>query len=136
MTQREVVAREVYADLEPDNPGLRTKEIERKTYQDIGTALASRLASIKSDLGKFDHDTWEKEFVSKCKARHSEMEQVWKNEWVKRCSGKRLIDDIYREYTIKLQKFDFKRKIAKRMLADQTEDWTLVKSKIRDALGT
>ena len=53
----------------------------------------------------------------------------------KHCNGKRLIDDIYREYRVRHTKFDFKRRLAKRMKNEQSEDWTLVKSKLRDAMA-
>jgi hypothetical protein len=131
----EFVAKQAYKDLEPDNPGLRPTEIERKSYPDIATTLAERLTGIKSILDTFDPDDWKKGFVSKCEAKHAELVDQWRNDWIKLCSGKRLIDDIYREYNVRLSKFDFKRRLAKRMKDEQTEDWTLVKSKIRDALG-
>jgi hypothetical protein len=131
----EFVAKHAYEDLEPDNPGLRPAEIERKSYQEIATILAMRLTSIKSSLDKFNPDDWKTKFVLKCEAKHAELAESWRNDWIKLCSGKRLIDDIYKEYTIRLSKFDFKRRLAKRMKDEQTEDWTLVKSKIRDALG-
>jgi predicted ATPase len=131
----EFVAKLIYKDLEPDNPGIRPSEIERKSYPEIADILAGRLANIKSSLDTFDRDKWKGGFVSKCETKHAEQVDRWKNDWVKFCSGKRLIDDVYREYTVRLSKFDFKRRLAKRMKDDQTEDWTLVKSKIRDALG-
>jgi hypothetical protein len=130
-----VIATEVYMTLEPDNPGMRPSEIERKTYLVIAGILAARLQSIKSGLQAFDSDAWKEQFISKCSTLHATREGQWKEEWIKLCSGKRLIDDIYREYTIRMSKFDFKRGLSKRMKAEQTEDWTLVKSKIRDALG-
>jgi hypothetical protein len=131
----EVVAKEIYSTLEPENPGLRPMEIERKSYTEIAEVLLGRLLQIKTELQEFDADAWKLKFVSDCETKHAESEEQWKNEWVKLCSGKRLIDDIYREYTVRLSKFDFKRRLAKRMKVDQTEDWTLVRSKIRDALG-
>jgi hypothetical protein len=130
-----VVAREVYSALKPDNPGLRTGEIDRKSYSEIANALASRLANLKSNLDTFSPDDWKNGFVLQCEAKHAELKGQWSENWVKLCSGKLLIDDIYREYTPGLSKFDFKRRLAKRMKSEQTEDWTLVKSKIRDALG-
>jgi hypothetical protein len=130
-----VIASEVYKTLEPDNPGMRPSEIEQKTFSEIADIVAARLQAIKSSLQAFDPESWKEQFISKCKSRHAALEVQWKQEWLKLCSGKRLIDDIYREYTIRIGKFDFKRGLSKRMKAEQTEDWTLVKSKIRDALG-
>ena len=131
----EVVARKIYAEMEPDNPGLRPSEIERKSYTEIAAVLAGRLARIRSSLENFDQDKWGTNFISKCDALHASLKGEWADNWMKVCSGKRLIDDLYKEYTVRLSKFDFKRRLAKRMKNEQTEDWTLVKSKIRDALG-
>jgi predicted ATPase len=131
-----VVAKNVYAALEPDNPGMRPSETDRKSFSEIATVLAGRLQTIRSDLNAFDEESWKIQFVALCTRAHAELEVQWKEQWLKLCSGKRLIDDIYREYTVRgLSKFDFKRRLAKRMKSEQTEDWTLVKSKIRDALG-
>jgi predicted ATPase len=132
---KEVVAKKVYLDLEPDNPGLRPAEIERKSYSEIAEVLANRLGNIKSSLHDFDQNSWRIDFESKCEALHATLRSIWTDDWTKLCSGKRLIDDIYREYTVQISKFDFKRRLAKRMRVEQTEDWTLVRSKIRDALG-
>lgn len=131
----EVVAKRVYSQLEPDNPGLRSSEIERKTYSEISETLAGRLVGIKQELQSFDEASWKTNFVSQCEDLRSQLESDWTEDWIKLCNGKRLIDDIYREYTVRLSKFDFKRRLAKRMRIEQTEDWTLVRSKIRDALG-
>lgn len=101
----------------------------------MAAILAARLGSIRSSLNAFKQDDWKKGFISACESKHSSLVEQWKTDWIKLCSGKRLIDDIYREYTARLSKFDFKRRLAKRMKDDQTEDWTLVKIKLRDALG-
>ncbi len=132
----EVVAKKIYSELEPDNPGLRSSEIERKNYSEISEILSGRLVKIKEELLDFDEATWKSDFISRCEEQRSKLDSDWTEEWLKLCNGKRLIDDIYREYTIRgLSKFEFKRRLARRMKSEQTEDWTLVKSKIRDALG-
>lgn len=128
------VARQVYLTMEPENPGLRPSEIERKSLIDIADVIVARLVKIQSIFRDFEPTAWSKDFVEKCDARHAELEEQWRNEWYKHCSGKRLIDDLYREYDIRVAKLDLKRRLAKRMKAEQTEDWTLVKSKLIDAL--
>lgn len=131
----EVIAKEVYAPLEPENPGLRQSEIAQKSYGDIGNLLANRLIGIHTSLQAFRPGDWTATFVSLCEARDAEKRKHWQEDWIKQCNGKRLIDDIYREYRVKRSKFDFKRRLAARMKAEQTEDWTLVRSKLRDAMG-
>lgn len=131
----EVVAKQVYSSFEPENPGLRSSEIGQKSYKAIGDLLAARLSTIRTSLESFAHTDWTDKFVSKCEAMDAELRQRWQEDWIRQCSGKRLIDDIYREYSVRRSKFDFKRRLARRMKAEQTEDWTLVRSKLRDAMG-
>jgi hypothetical protein len=130
----DLVAKNIYSALEPDNPGLRPKEIDHKSFVEIAETLAKRLMEIKTSLDSFDPEKWKIDFISKCEDSHATLLTNWKQNWIKLCSGKRLIDDLYKEYKIPISKFDLKRRLAKRMKSDQTEDWTLVKSKIRDAL--
>lgn len=131
----EFVAKEVYATLEPESPGLRSTEIARKEYPAIAETLANRLASIKSELDSFNDNEWKDKFIQLCQEKHAEQTKIWNDSWNKVCNGKRLIDDIYRHYTVKQSKFEFKRAIARRIKSEQSEDWTLVRAKISDALS-
>lgn len=131
----EVVAKEIYSALEPENPGLRPSEIVHKPYRAIGDILAGRLTEIRTALQAFPSSDWIATFVSRCEARDAELRQHWQEDWIKHCNGKRLIDDIYQEYKVNRSKFEFKRRLARRIKGEQSEDWTLVKSKLRDAMG-
>lgn len=131
----EVVAKEVYSRLEPQNAGLRSSDVVRKSYEDIGEVLSNRLQEIKSALDDFDKIGWKQEFVRNCELRHSDLKEEWRDEWIKLCSGKRLLNDLYEEYTIRTSKMDLKRRLVRRMRNEESEEWTLIRSKIRDALG-
>ena len=131
---KEFVAKEIYSKLEPENPGARSSEIEQKSYSEIADALVNRLIKIKSQLEPFNPAGWKQSFIEQCEAKDALCKEQWRNDWIKLCSGKRLIDDVYRKYTVPLSKFDLKRRLAERMKTEQSEDWTLVRSKIRDAL--
>lgn len=131
----EVVAKEVYSTLEPENPGLRSSDVANKSYENIAETLSARLEGIHASLQSFERDKWMKEFVDECNSKHSELEEKWREDWVRLCSGKRLIDSIYQEYTIRINKFDLKRRLSRRMRQEESEEWTLIRSKIRDALG-
>lgn len=130
----EVVAKEVYVKESPESVGHRSKDIEGKTFEEIAGILSNRLETLKSEMQGYDNSEWERQFIEKCNSKHSELLPLWNESWVKQVSGKRLIDDLYREYPIHIQKLTLKRKLAKRIKMDKTEDWTLVKSKIIDAL--
>ena len=131
----EVVAKQTYSDLEPENPGLRPSEIARKSYAQIAAILGGRLALIQNSLGAFESRGWIDQFIARCEKNDSQLRPRWTEDWFKLCSGKRLIDDIYREFPVKKGKYDFKRRLARRMKSEQSEDWTLVRSKLRDAMG-
>jgi len=132
----EVVAKEIYAKLSPESVGMRYKEIEGKDFSEIANILASRIINLKEYVSDFHEADWKSDFVSQCQKRYLELESLWRNSWIKLASGKRLIDDLYKDYTINIPKLVLKRRLAKRIHIDQSEDWTLVKSKIRDALNS
>jgi hypothetical protein len=67
----------------------------------------------------FHADVWVQTFVARCEAKDAELRQRWQEEWVRHCNGKRLIDDIYKDYKVKRSKFDFKRRLAGRMKSEQ-----------------
>ena len=129
-----VVAKKIYTELKPEGPGLRSSDVSHKTYEEIADILSRRLEGIKAELNDFEEHSWKTNFISKCDALHQEMKTQWDEEWQRLCSGKQLIDDLYRDYTINISKFELKRRLVRAMKANQTDDWTLVRSKIRDAL--
>jgi len=132
----EVVAREIYTQESPESAGLRSKDVEGKDFDQIAPILSGRLSALRSEVENHDDSTWQSNFIAKCKERHSELLPQWNEAWIKQASGKRLIDDMYKEYTINISKLALKRKLSKRININKTEDWTLVKSKIIDALGS
>jgi hypothetical protein len=132
----EVVAREIYSKESPESAGLRTKDVEGKDFEQIALTLSDRLSTLKSEIENHDNTTWNSKFIEKCKERHSQLLPLWNEAWIKQTNGKRLIDDMYKEYTINISKLALKRKLSKRIKTNKSEDWTLVKSKIIDALGS
>ena len=131
---RELVAKQVYEASEPDNPGLRPFEIAGKTYEEMASILTERLVRIQSHLSAFSPADWSQTFVKQCELQMNAQKESWQDDWSVLCSGKRLIDDIYQSYSIRIAKFDLKRRLVKRMKLEQTDDWRLIKGKIREAL--
>jgi len=115
----------------------RSKDIEGKSFNEMAEILSNRLDTLKSEINNYDNSNWKIKFIEACETKHTELLPIWENDWIKLASGKRLIDDLYKEYkTIHLSKIDLKRKLIKRLKTDKSEDWTLVKAKIIDALKT
>ncbi len=132
----EVIAKEIYATMSPESAGVRGKDVERKRFEEIASTLSSRLSALKEEIQNHDDVQWTKDFINHCKTRHSDLLPLWNESWIKQASGKRLIDDLYQEYTINISKLALKRKLSKRIYLNKSEDWTLVKSKLIDALGS
>ncbi|WP_447965441.1 ATP-dependent nuclease [Nitrospira sp. Ecomares 2.1] len=132
----EVVAKEIFDKKSPEGAGLRMNDIAGKTFEEMAQTLSNRLSGLKTEIQDFEESNWKKEFLEMCEKQHEELLPLWDKEWIKKASGKRLIDDLYKEYTLNISKLNLKRKLAKRIQRNKTEDWTLVKSKIRDALNT
>ena len=131
----DVVSREIYTQLEPESPHLRPVEIDNKQYDEIAGILSDRLLKIRSELESHDKAVWVPDFITRCKQRDAVLRNQWQEEWVRLCSGKQLIDDIYREFGGNKSKLDFKKRLMRRLKDEQAEEWTLIKSKLRDALG-
>ena len=125
----------VYVKNSPDGVGHRSKDIEGKSFEEMAEILSNRLDTLKSEIINYDNSNWKRKFIEACNTRHTELLPIWEDVWFKLASGKRLIDDLYKEYKIPVAKLALKRKLSKRLKNDKTEDWTLVKSKILDALN-
>jgi predicted ATPase len=132
--EQEVPSR-VYSRMEPENAGLRPREVAGKTHEQIAATLVLRLESIRAALGSLDGEAWKREFVQACADDRRRLEEAWRDDWITLCNGKRVFDDLYREYNLRVPKLDLKRRVVRRMLNEKTEDWTLVKSKLHDALA-
>jgi len=132
----EVVAKEIFKKESPESAGLRANDIRGKSFSEMAEILSNRLEKLQSEINDYDNSKWKTNFIKKCEAYHTKLLPIWNENWDKQANGKRIIDDLYMEFTIRIPKLSFKRKLAKRIKADRTEDWTLVKSKILDALGT
>lgn len=130
----EVVVKLVYPGLAPESTGIRNKEIEGKQFNEVADILSKRLSTLQESIENFKEDEWIISFIEKCNIKYEELLPVWQEDWIKQASGKRIIDDLYKEFSISISKLALKRRLAKRISHEKSEDWTLVKSKIRDAL--
>ena len=62
----EVVAREIYKKVSPENAGLRSKDIEGKSFDEMTEILSGRLKTLKSEIQDFDDSEWKINFIKKC----------------------------------------------------------------------
>ena len=123
----ELVSRETYSNVEPDNPGFRPKEIAGLDYDGIANLLVTRLSAIESQLRGMDAAAWQAKFVADAKEQEEVLKEQWGTSWRKLCNGKRLIDDLYRKFNINVSKVDLKIRVMRKMAAVESDDWQLIR---------
>lgn len=130
-----VVARRVYSDLEPENPGLRAKEMtDLQEYEAISTVLAKRLGAIANELRDFREGDWCKVFVDKAMRLDAELRNSWETDWIAKCNGKQVLDEIHKHYGLRIPRGQFKMRIATATRARSSETWKIVRTFLEDAL--
>lgn len=129
-----VIAREVYADAEPDNPGFRSEVAKNTTYSDMGEELVTRLVSIKDELADLEPASWVEQFVALCEAKDREQRKDWRDNWETRANGKLVLNEIYKQLGPTIGFLDFKRQIASAMQVKNTQNWQEVDRVLASAL--
>lgn len=118
--------KDVYASIVPESPGLRKSDVDNKSIPEAAEILADRLGSAKEVLDNFDRTSWISDFVSRVSQKKVQLETEWKSKWIETCSGKQLIQDLYRRYQISVKQVEFKKEIIKRMADAKTDDWRII----------
>jgi len=75
----EVVARNLYAGLEPENPGIRPAEIAGAPYPQIAQKLVSRLSTIKAQLANLDEAAWILSFTTSAELEEAKLRSCVSN---------------------------------------------------------
>lgn len=126
-----VIAREVYSNLEPDNPGYRGDVDKQDDYSEMGNVLAERLASIKEQLADLDTSEWVRDFEMQCKALHDSRKAQWITNWPKLADGKSVLNEVYNHLEPTVNFLNFKRQIASKMASKQWASWQEVDDVLR-----
>lgn len=129
-----VIAREVYSNLEPDNPGFRTEVINKESYGQMAEALVARLVAIRDQLTSINTSEWVQDFVASCEVEYREQLPQWRDKWKTLANGKLVLFEVYKRLEPTASFLDFKRWIASEMRSEQTESWRAVDSILSSAL--
>lgn len=129
------VAKLAYQNLEPENPGIRPREIKGKTYEEIAEVLFARLSKIHDQTENLKQDQWISSFVESCKRIELQNSSDWSDNWMKICSGKELLDSLYPKYGVRIPKLEFKKRVIKQMREEKADSWRVVESVLREALA-
>jgi AAA15 family ATPase/GTPase len=131
---QEVIAKEVYNQMNYENPGVRPRELVGKTFDEIAIILFSRLKTIQDQINGLEKETWEDSFKSKCNLEYTKQKDKWDSDWIAQCDGKRFFFDLHKQYELKVSPIKFKKKIIERMLREKSETWIVIENLLKDAL--
>jgi hypothetical protein len=128
MTQlKGVVIWQVYSTLEPDDAGLRAKEVlPLNDYRKMGEVLFRRIDAIRKEIAPLSETEWIQRLVALCEAKEAELMTLWTDKWDRECNGKQVLSDLYKYLQTSIPFTDFKRKIIEEMAAVPTEKWRIV----------
>ncbi len=131
-----VMAREEYDASDFENPGLRPAEVDPlKDYKAIGDVLANRISKIQQQVSEFSRQKWASEFEKRCSEKEKPVIEDWKETWMVKCDGKRLLSDLHRAVQANVPLLDFKRRIISEMAVKRTETWKTIDSTLDGILS-
>jgi predicted ATPase len=120
------VTRDIYAQFDFENPGLRPVEIDTpESYDLISEALAARLATIKAQTGPIDPAGWARTFSNSCAERHKKLAEEWNDKWQLYCDGKRVLAELQKRLEIGISLLDFKKRVVTLMAQEKTGTWRI-----------
>lgn len=126
------IAREIYEEFEPENPGLRRSDISSTNdFKELADKLSARVVSIKDQLAGVDASRWAHEFTVRCEVKGKELLPKWRKEWESLANGKLVLKDVYMELGANLSFADFKRRLVSEMSSKETRGW----KEVDDILG-
>ncbi|MCB1782276.1 MAG: AAA family ATPase [Candidatus Competibacteraceae bacterium] len=128
------IVKTAYQRFEPENPGIRYKEIKGKSYDKIAEILYNRLHVIYEKVKDLDKNDWINNFINMCQSIEQERSEDWKENWIKLCNGKELLDALYPKYGINIPKLEFKKRVIKQMREERSDSWRIVESVLREVL--
>lgn len=131
-----LAARNVYSRYNFESPGIRRQDIEGKGIDDIGLALATRLAKIKGQVESFVADEWLESFRRDCETEKAKLSSIWEVKRFDECDGKRLFNDLIREVSPKMKPRKFKRRVLQDMQLKGRENWTAIESLIKRLIAS
>jgi hypothetical protein len=128
------VVRKVYAGLEPENCGVRSKEIVGKPFDECAALLFNRIDSVRQAVISLDQVSWTQEFIKACQKLELDLRDDWDTNWKKRCNAKRLFKDLQARQSLKVSAAFVKAEMMKEMRLAKTEDWRVMERLLMQSL--
>ncbi len=131
---RDVALRALYEEYHFIGLGLRREDLSQTSTEAIAQTLAARIQNAKSKLEAFDVSTWSQTFVSEVELKCRELEKTWESNWITLCDGKRLLIDLSKEITLRMNQKKFKLRLMKEMALTRTPNWLEMESALAELL--
>jgi len=127
--------RKSYIPREPENCGIRPKEVFGKSAVEAAELLFARLERSRESLEALQRESWIANFVQVCDETAKAMRAEWDDSWRKECNAKRLFKDIQARYQAKISTGFLTAEVMKEMRVRQTDDWKVLQTLIREAIS-
>lgn len=123
---QDLAIRQVYVSKNFESPGLRTGEVDGKDINIVAKSISERLSAIGEQLRDFKAEKWSSNFIEEVQTEQSRLDNDWSGSWLEKCDGKKLINSLYRKYTINLSQIVFKKHVMQQMKNKKTESWKII----------
>jgi len=123
-----VVTNEILVDYRSLRVGLRGDETKGRSVEEIANLQLKRIGEVVEAIqGLGEPDDWVSAFKARHATKRAEREPLWENDWKKLCSGKILMEDIQREYTLNMNLNKFKCLVASALAHEKKDDITALR---------
>jgi hypothetical protein len=131
---RDVALRALYTAHDFVGLGLRKEDLNPTSTEVIAESLSARIHAAKTKLEAIDVEKWPREFAAAVELKRSELEKTWESNWVPLCDGKRLLMDLSKEVTLRMNQKKFKLRLMKEMALSRTPNWLEMESSLKTLL--
>ena len=114
----------------PQNISIKNSELKGKTEGEVVDIFETTVIQTRKLFDDFDDPEWKKDLIKTISNKKSEYEELWSDEWKKKCDGKTLIKAIHKEYGIKGNLVKLIKDILKEMRLNPNEEFNSIRGKI------
>ena len=130
----EVATRRVYQRYAFESTGIKKDEIKLKKINEITEIFFQRLKNIQQQVSEVD-ESWKSKFQLDAEAEKRQLEAIWETNWQNDCDGKKLLNELHKSTSPRMNIRSFKTRIIKEMALNQSDLWKTVKANIEELIS-
>jgi hypothetical protein len=127
---RQICMREVVLRLVEITKELVFEDLVGASSADVGSASEAKIINAIARLQDLQTTRWASSVPSEIENLYRSKEQEFFANWKILCSGKRLLEALKRRYETHLSSLKFKTLLAERLAAQNSPDWTALKTEL------